>query len=579
MRLSMYGRVDSRNVLFRGSPISSLSCEYSINGEDFFLRNIELKHPHGEMRGHLLQKHQQMQVRLSGAIPLHIARPFYRDLPIANALEEFETKGNVTLSASIEARLRKHEQYTLDSLHVRDIQLEHPSGNLLGNLQSVGNLIHYDLQSTFPPDVWKPFFLNKPLEKILADFTTRKDSRCEVKLVGSIDRNDPKFWTVKGDAKIQNMSYRGVPVHSCSTALDLNHEYLSFDQIAVDFDYTDYELQRAYQGGTRGPVQARSVRYERELGLVNINGLAGSVHPVPLLRMFAKSLAESLTEYRFHAPPTVSADGVIDLRGQGRTNLKVSLQQVKALTWEFLGKPVTFTAVSTDLQIDDQQVSLSRLSAGVLGGTSAGTVQVKFKGDKRFTADIRWNRLQMEDIAQTYQFKEKGYGTLTGRINLAGVPGKTNTLAGEGLCSLEKGELFAVPIFGPLSPLISGVLGDRRAGYDRAKDAFCNFTIRDGIVTTNDFVTHTINLKFTGNGNVDLNNDTIDMTIRMNARGLLGIVAWPLQPFIKGFFQFQGKGPMDKPKWEHVIFTSPPPEEKDALMRNTPLRAIEVPEG
>lgn len=579
MRLSMHGRVDSRNVLFRGSPISSLSCEYSLNGEDFFLRNIELKHPHGEMRGQVLQKHQQLQVRLSGEIPLHIARPFYRDLSIGQALEAFESKGDVVLRAAIEARLRRYDSYTLDTLHVRDIQLEHPSGNLQGNLQSVGNQIHYDLQSTFPPDVWKPFFPNQPLEKILADFTTRKDSRCEVTLVGSIDRNNPKLWTVKGEGKVENMSYRGVPVYSCRTTLDLNHEYLAFNDIAVDYDYSDYELQRTYQGGTHGPVQARSVRYDRESGLVQINNLNGNLHPVPLLRMFAKTLAESLTEYRFHAPPTLIADGVIDVRNQGRTNLKVTVQQANAMTWDFLGKPVTFTAISTELQIDDQQVTLSRIGAGVLGGVCAGTVRVKLKGEKDFNADIRWNRLSLEEIAKTYQFKEKGYGTLTGRISLSGVPGKTNTLDGEGLCSLEKGELFAVPIFGPLSPLISGVLGDRRAGYDRAKDAFCNFTIRKGVINTNDFVTNTINMKFTGNGKVDLNDETIDMTIRMNARGLLGIVAWPLQPFIKGFFQFQGKGPMAKPKWEHVIFTSPPAEEKDALMRNTPLRALEIPEG
>jgi hypothetical protein len=35
---------------------------------------------------------------------------------------------------------------------------------------------------------------------------------------------------------------------------------------------------------------------------------------------------------------------------------------------------------------------------------------------------------------------------------------------------------------------------------------------------------------------------------------------------------------MKEPKWEHVIFTSPPEEEKEALLRNIPLRAIEIEE-
>jgi hypothetical protein len=48
------------------------------------------------------------------------------------------------------------------------------------------------------------------------------------------------------------------------------------------------------------------------------------------------------------------------------------------------------------------------------------------------------------------------------------------------------------------------------------------------------------------------------MTMRMNARGLLGIITLPLKPFY-GMFQFRGSGPLKKPTWESVIF-SPPPE-------------------
>lgn len=576
MTISMYGRIDSQNVLFRGSPISSLSCEFSLNEQDFFLRNILLKHDQGEMQGQVLQKNQQLQVQLRGVIPLNIARPFYRDFPVAKAFADLEEKGKPLIRASIQASLSKNDTYSLDTLHVRDIELEHPLGTLKGNLQSVGNLIHYDLESTFASEIWQPFFPNQPLEKILADFSTTTASRCLVKLKGGLDRSDKTAWTVVGEGKVENISYRKVPAHSCRTAFDLNHNSLSFTDIAVDFDYSDYELRREYQSETHGPVQARSVIYERETGLVQINNLNGNVHPVPLLRMFASSIADALTEYRFHSPPNLSADGTIDVRNQDRTNLKVQLKQAKALTWKFLGSPVTFSNVATDLQIDSQQVSLNRLSAGVFDGSCAGTVRVKHQGEKRFDADIRWSDLRMESLAETYQFKEKGYGTLTGRIALSGTTADTKTLNGEGLCSLEKGELFAVPIFGPLSPVISGVLGDRRAGFERAKDAFCNFSIRNGVIETNDFITHTSSLKFTGNGKVDLNQNTINMTIRMNARGLLGIIFGPLQPIIKGLFQFQGQGPLNNPKWEHVIFTSPPEQEKDALFRSTPLRAQSV---
>ena len=120
-------------------------------------------------------------------------------------------------------------------------------------------------------------------------------------------------------------------------------------------------------------------------------------------------------------------------------------------------------------------------------------------------------------------------------------------MTGEGLFALEKTELLSVPMFGPLSPLVSGVLNDRRAGFERAKSAFCNFRIKDGILSTQDFRTTTTSLVFVGDGSVDLKEQTLDMTMRMNARGLLGLITLPLRPFY-GMFQFRGTGPLKDPQ-------------------------------
>ena len=143
-------------------------------------------------------------------------------------------------------------------------------------------------------------------------------------------------------------------------------------------------------------------------------------------------------------------------------------------------------------------------------------------------------------------------------------------LRGEGLIALEEGELFSVPIFGPLSPVLSAVLASRKAGFQEAKDAFCTFDVKDGVLRTNDFLTTTPSLVFTGDAKADLNKLTLDMTIRMNARGFLGVITLPLKPFY-GLFQFRGTGPMREPEWNNVMFTSPPETEKERLL--TPPKA------
>jgi hypothetical protein len=112
--------------------------------------------------------------------------------------------------------------------------------------------------------------------------------------------------------------------------------------------------------------------------------------------------------------------------------------------------------------------------------------------------------------------------------------------------------------------VVSGVLNDRRAGFERAKSAFCNFRIQDGVLRTGDFQTATTSLTFVGEGQVDLARRTLDMTMRMNARGLLGLITLPLRPFY-GMFQFRGTGPLKDPQWENVMFTAPSEQQKELL--------------
>jgi hypothetical protein len=83
---------------------------------------------------------------------------------------------------------------------------------------------------------------------------------------------------------------------------------------------------------------------------------------------------------------------------------------------------------------------------------------------------------------------------------------------------------------------------------------------------------------FTGDATADLNRTTLDMTIRMNARGLLGVITLPLKPFY-GLFQFRGTGPLKEPKWDNVMFTSPPESQKERLLAPPRARDIRGPEG
>ena len=149
---------------------------------------------------------------------------------------------------------------------------------------------------------------------------------------------------------------------------------------------------------------------------------------------------------------------------------------------------------------------------------------------------------------------------------------------GTGNIGLEQGELFKAPVFGPLSPLIAGIQGHKRASHETARDASANFLIEDGILYTDDFITSTDSLTVNAEGSIDLARKTLDITARADTEGLLKLVTLPLNlTGFTGLFQFKGTGPVSDPEWKNTPFTRPKKEKKPPLFAPPPKAQV-VPE-
>ena len=186
----------------------------------------------------------------------------------------------------------------------------------------------------------------------------------------------------------------------------------------------------------------------------------------------------------------------------------------------------------------------------------------------KYRGAIKWDDLSFQKLSQVYDFKEEEKGTLTGSIDFRGSADGLGGFNAEGLLAINQGNLISLPILGPLSPIISGLLGDKRVGYERAKDASANFNVTNGVLTTKDFIAISTNIILTGEGWIDLLSEELDMTIRMNARGLLGFITLPLQP-LKGISQFRGTGTYENPKWRSSPFTRPEKGKNDPIYQKT----------
>ena len=457
-------------------------------------------------------------------------------------------------------------------LFLRDLALRRNDGEVTGKALIQWPLVRLAVHGTLPGRVYQPFFAGQPLEQVIGDFTERPGASFDIAVDGGFDATDRHSWAYTGRGTVKNVSYKGVPVDLAQCQMSLNHHELDFYNGRVTFNYRDYPLRQDFAGPMRGTAKVGRIRYVGASKTVEVEDVTGPVWAAPLIRMFAPKVADSLEIYRFHRPPQLAGSGVVDVTPQGRTDLRVDFSSADAADYRFLGENITLGQPSGKVRIKGPRVIISDLRLNAFDGPVGADFSY---ADGRLGGELTWTKLSLAALNSTYGFQMKGGGLVTGRLEFSLSEGRIETMNGEGLFALEKTELFAVPMFGPLSQLISGVLNDRRAGFERAKNAFCTFTIADGVLRTSDFQTSTTSLTFVGEGEVDLSDRTLDMIMRMNARGLLGLITLPLRPFY-GMFQFRGTGALKNPQWENVMFTAPSGQQREMLETAPKARPIDI---
>ena len=459
-----------------------------------------------------------------------------------------------------------------EDLFLRDLSLKsHQGGALEGDLLIKGDDIRYKVTSDLPLASVIPLIEpDSGISRALSRVRFGQKSHAHLETSGWIQRSKKENWSVNGNIDLGDITFNDSALKSLKMDFTMSPDKSSFDNIESFFDYKDYPQYKQYGGGDNIAVEADKISFDRSTKLVNVVKLRGTAWTGPVLRLFNPKLANYVEKtYRAHAPPTFTANGIVDIvKPYKKTNLKIPIRSAGTMEYTFLGKDLTFSKPSFDLQIRQDRVDIWNLAFNTFKGTSGGnlTFFIPPKKPVRFQGGFKWTRLHLADIGRTYGFEKAEQGLVTGRLDFSGTSGLTQTLNGQGNIGLENGHLFFVPVLGPLSAPLGEILGNKRSSHEEARNASCTFAITNGTIHTSDFLTSTPSSVFTGEGSIDLNRDVIDMTVRMNARGLLGLITLPLRP-LNGLFQFRGTGPISDPRWRNSNFTSPSKGKDDPIFR------------
>ena len=495
-------------------------------------------------------------------------------------------------------------------LKITDILGVHPSGNLSGNFHTSDDYYHFDLISTLNPYVLIPFIKNQKTVAFLSQAGIDAQSKSYISAKGKLSRTDLRDWESEGQATFTELTFNGVDLHSIKSDYKISAKGLLATDARLVFNYQNYDLYKRFKGtknsSAKGEASVKKTYIDNQVKTATLEGITGRAYPAQVARLFHSEVADHLEEYQFYSPPTLSASGVFDTVARDTKDQKLNFicniatpgSQVR---YKFLDGNLQLKNFSANIQIIKNQVKVRKMRAQLFNNGMANAnlyFTIPKNGPARYHGDLNWQNIDFKQVGLTYNFDEVQQGRLRGNIQFTG---DTNSIASfntkkdtMGTFALENGNLFSVPVLGPVSmiinPFISPLAGGK-ALNERLKNISARFKIVNGVIITDDIQSLTPSLTFFGEGSVNLNTDKIDITIRVNYRGLLGkamelsaeIIKLPIhmlrsvflnkKPATTGLIQVRGRGHYKDPKWKLVPF-DPPRDFNVPLFKPGKARAV-----
>ncbi|WP_395753923.1 hypothetical protein [Prosthecobacter sp.] len=523
----------------------------------------------------------------------------------------FGSRGEVFNSLSLTLGAKR------EGIFVRDALLKHKTGSLGLDL-----MIHrtegmkYNLALRMDPTVFMPFVQQAKTREIIQRFEFNEDSYIDVHMACAGPKPNLRLCPSSGHGMVRNFSYKGV--HFESAEMDL--------AFFGDFqNYANVRVQRA-DGPVRADlVFVNDDDNEKWLRLVNVHASADAAGVV---RAFAPKVADQIAQYRFSAGTDVVANGTIGFKNNPqRNNYKVTFKNPvggahymlwnedypinapngevhilgSMLNFDFSGRlfgdtlnvqgavnlasgvkgydvdvragRFPYSVFNRKLPFEDVRAIVHNrdglakidVSADVLGGGM--TLKVNLNENREpdsYDGELRMNALSFQRFAQVYSPGNESVGDISGHFKFTGRMNDWKALKGGGALIIVNGNLLALPVLGPLTPIIGAFLPTKIKGYNVAKRADCTYEVADGFILTQNVEAESSAFRIFSRGNIDFIRDDIDFNAEVRMRGL-GILLFPVTQLLA----YKGSGTIGDTKWHPRIFGGgnkderKPPTEKE----------------
>lgn len=482
-----------------------------------------------------------------------------------------------------------------EGVYIRDLLLKHETGTLAAQA-----LVHetegfrYRAVLRMDPNAFLPFAKMPQTREIISRFQFNSKSNIYFEIEGSGPKADLQECLNTGRGELRHFRYRGVD-------LELMEADVEFQGPVMHFRNGKLEREE-------GVGQVAHVHVDDREKWVRLEGIRAGLDPVAVTSCFAPKVAGVIAKYRLPATTSVEMDGIIYYRDSTRNDFEVKFSHNSGtghyvlmgedhlisspqghlifkgddlkfdIDGRLFGEPMNakgnvdlapgtndfsvvvnagrfpYEVFSKDMPFDDVIANVASkgsitsfdIKSALLGGRFSlkGTLDER-KQPQPYQGELRLDNVSLPLFSQIYAKNNDTEGDITGHFRFEGKMNDWMALKGGGAAIIVNGNLYTVPILGPLTPLLGSVLPKTIKGYNVAKEANCTFEVADGFVVTKNFEALTSVFKMALNGRIDFIRDDVDLTAQVRIRGLPGLVFLPFSELL----EYRGTGPINSTKW------------------------------
>ena len=415
---------------------------------------------------------------------------------------------------------------------LRDVRVRHATGEVVADLLDAPGDFRLNVESSINPSAIRPL-LDAGLRKFFGEWEWPRPPALRMAIRGPA--RDPRTWTGDGSIATQRARFRGVWLNRATADV-------GFAESAITF--SDLNVTRDEGVGTAGTFTYDFGKHEIRLADVKTH-----LRPSDVIYWIEPKFAKVLTPYKFRGIPNITVNGVVQFKGGKNTRLDIGIDAPDGMDYEFLGKTLGFDRVNGHLLFTDDRLQVLNAEGPLLDGAVKLAADISLaKGDSRYSASVAAEKVDLPKLTKLYFDFDTARGDLFGTFDFKANGSDARSIEGAGKLRVVNGTVFSIPVFGPLSTLMSSIIPG--SGHSVQREASASFTVRDGVINTKDFKVSGRSFGLRGDGDLHFLDNRLDFNVRVDPKRGPGVLLTPLYEF----FEYKGDGPLSKPNWHPKRF-------------------------